>query len=143
VKKIVLDDHLLRDVLADEMSPALVRILVSHDPCTTNMYLLRLCKSVVSARGGQLTGAWAPEQRVALGRKLVEVPSSMQVVPMKMLTMRMAEISDRHRVSTLGAEAIAASEHLGAGLAVWNGDDGLGIRAAAKASRVAYRTVKR
>ncbi len=143
MKKVVLDDHLLRDVLADELSPSLTRLLSTHDPCTTNLYLLRLCKSVVSARGGQLTGSWTPEQRLALGRKLVTVSSSIEIVPMEVLTMRMAEIAGAHRVSSLGAEALAAAEYQQGLLAVWVGDDGPGIRTAAKAIRVAYRTIKR
>lgn len=143
MKKVVLDDHLLRDLLADELSASLTRLLSTHDPCTTNMYLLRLCKSVVSARGGQLTGSWSPEQRLALGRKLVTVTSSIEIVPMQLLTMRMAEIADAHRVSSLGAEAIAAAEYQQGPLAVWVVDDRLGIRTAAKANRVGYRTIKR
>ena len=143
MKKVVLDDHLLRDALADELSASLTRLLSTHDPCTTNLYLLRLCKSVVSARGGQLTGSWRPEQRLALGRKLVTVTSSIEILPMQVLTMRMAEIASAHRVSSLGAEAIAAAEYQQGLLAVWVGDDGLGIRTAAKANRVAYRTIKR
>lgn len=143
MRKVVLDDHLLRDVLAGEPSTSLTRLLSTHDPSTTNLYLLRLCKSVVSARGGQLTGSWTPEQRLALGRTLVMVTSSIEIVPMQFLTMRMAEIADANRVSTLGAEAIAAAEHLQGALAVWVGDDGLGIRAAAKANRIAYRIIKR
>lgn len=143
MKKVVLDDHLLRDVLADELSPSLTRLLSTHDPSTTNLYLLRLCKSVVSARGGQLTGSWTPEQRLALGRKLVTVSSSIEIVPMQVLTMRMAEIANAHRVSSLGAEAVAAAEHQQGLLAVWVGDDGHGIRTAAKANRVAYRTINR
>jgi hypothetical protein len=143
VKKVVLDDHLLRDVLADELSTSLKRLLTTHDPCTTNLYLLRLCRSVVSARGGQLTGSWTPEQRLALGRKLVTVSSAIQIVPLQLLAMRMAEIADANRVSSLGAEAIAAAEYVQGPLAVWVGDDGLGIRTAAKVNRVAYRTLKR
>jgi hypothetical protein len=143
VNKVVLDDHLLRDLLADERSIALRRLLQTHDPCTTNLYLLRLCKSVVSARGGQLTGSWTPLQRLALGKKLVNVPSSIEIVPLQILAIRMAEIADTSRVSTLGAEAIAAAEYLRGPLAVWAGDDGLGIRTGAKVNRVAYRTIKR
>ncbi len=116
--KAVLDDHLLRDVLADECSPALARVKTTHELSTTNLYLLRLCKSVVSARGRQLTGSWTQEQRVALGRKLIVLPASIEVVAMQTLAMRMAEIADVHRVSTLGAEAIAASEYLDAALIV-------------------------
>jgi hypothetical protein len=73
--------NLLRDVLADELSASLKRLLTTHNPCTTNLYLLRLCKSVVSARGGELTGSWTPEQRLALGRKLVTVSSAFEIVP--------------------------------------------------------------
>lgn len=141
--KAVLDDHLLRDVLADECSPALTRVKTTHELSTTNLYLLRLCKSVVSARGRQLTGSWTQEQRVALGRKLIVLPASIEVVAMQTLAMRMAEIADAYRVSTLGAEAIAASEYLDAALIVWSGDDGSGIRAGAKALRLTYRTVDR
>jgi hypothetical protein len=143
VKKVVLDDHLLRDVLADELSTSLTRLLTTHDPCTTNLYLLRLCKSIVSARGGQLTGSWTPEQRLALGRKLVTVSSAIEIVPLQLLAMRMAEIADANRVSSLGAEAIAAAEFVQGPLAVWVGDDGLGIRTAAKANRIGYRIIKR
>ncbi|HEX3427141.1 MAG TPA: hypothetical protein VHT30_13480 [Acidimicrobiales bacterium] len=48
----VLDDHLLRDLLADEASRDLLRVLDAYEPATTNLYHLRLCKSVVAARGG-------------------------------------------------------------------------------------------
>ena len=45
----ILDDHLLRDLLTDEISPAFEGILTDHEPATTNLYFLRLCKSVSSA----------------------------------------------------------------------------------------------
>ena len=142
MKRAVLDDHLLRDLLADEPSAGLTRLLVNHQPCTTNLYLLRLCKSTVSAQGGQLTGSWSLDRRLALGRKLLEIDSEVEIMPMQTIAMRMAEIGNTQRVSTLGAEAIAASEYLKAVLVVWVGDDGLGIRTAAKAHGVAYRTIK-
>ena len=139
----LLDDHLLRDLLADRPSRDLARILGRHEPATTNLYLYRLSKSVVSARGGALTGTWPVRQRRELGRSLVALPTSVQVVPMRSLTFRMAEIADVHRVSTLGAEAAAAAEHLGAALFVWEGDDGPGIREAVTAVGSGYRTVAR
>ncbi|HLI45480.1 MAG TPA: hypothetical protein VKU92_13550 [Acidimicrobiales bacterium] len=40
-------------------------------------------------------------------------------------------ISQEHPVSTLGAEAVAAAERLGATLWVWEGDDGPGMHSAA------------
>jgi hypothetical protein len=143
VTKAVLDDHLLRDLLADDRSDGLARVMADYEPATTNLFLYRLCKSVVSARGGALTGAWPPEERRALGARLLTLPESVHVVPMAGLAYRMAEISDAHRVSTLGAEAVAAAEHLDAPLCVWEGDDGPGIRACCAALGVAYDAVAR
>src|SRR5579884_2979438 len=77
--KAVLDDHLLRDVLGNEIAPGLRRILRTHEPATTNLYLLRLCRSVVAAPGGQLTGQWPPERRAALAQSLLELPEDIEV----------------------------------------------------------------
>ena len=139
----LLDDHLLRDLLADDLSTELAEILGEHEPATTSLYLYRLSRSVVSARGGALTGSWSVEHRRELGRTLIALPESVPVVPMRVLAYRMAEIADAQRVSTLGAEAAAAAEHLGAALCVWEGDDGPGIRSAVDAVGVPYRTVAR
>ena len=141
--KALLDDHLLRDLLADDIGVELNRILSDHEPATTNLYAFRLSKSVVSARGGTLTGSWSSERRRALGRTLIALPASVEVVPMRFLTYRMAEICNVQRVSTLGAEAVAAAEHVNATLCVWDGDDGPAIRSAAAASSVRYVTIAR
>lgn len=141
--KALLDDHLLRDLIAGDVGDGLGSVLRGHDPATTNLYLYRLCKSVVSARGGTLTGSWPAERRRELGRALMVLPATVEVVALRLLTYRMAEISDAHRVSTLGAEAVAAAEHLGATLYVWEGDDGPAIRSAAAAVGVGYLAVPR
>ena len=129
--------------MADELSVDLIRLLRHHEPATTNLYLHRLCKSVASARGGTLTGSWSVEQRRELGRRLLVLPDDIEVVPMRLLAYRMAEIADGRRVSTLGAEAVAAAEHLDAPLCVWEGDDGPGIRSALGALGKQYRTLAR
>lgn len=139
----VLDDHLLRDLLAEDPSDDLVEVLDQHEPATTNLYLYRLSKSVVSARGGALTGSWPTDQRRELGRRLLELPDAVRVVPMRELAYRMAEIAETQRISTLGAEAAAAAEFLQATLCVWEGDDGPGIRNAVNASGARYQTVAR
>ena len=108
----MLDDHLLRELLAQDLSADLAAVLDEHEPATTNLYLYRLCRSVVSAPGGALTGSWPAEQRRELGRSLLVLPEAVQVVPMRQLAYRMAEIAGIQRVSTLGAEAAAAAEHL-------------------------------
>lgn len=139
----VLDDHLLRDFLADDMSAGLGRVLERHEPATTNMYLYRLSRSVVSAPGGALTGAWKADQRRELGRRLLMLPDSIKIVPLRLLAYRMAEIASTYRVSTLGAEAVAAAEHLRGRLCVWEGDDGPGVRAAMTALDAPCETVAR
>jgi hypothetical protein len=97
----------------------------------------------VSAPGGALTGSWPVELRRELGRRLLTPPDSIEVVPMRTLAYQMAEISGSQRVSTLGAEAVAAAVHLGAPLCVWEGDDGPGIRSAVAAMHATYRTIAR
>jgi hypothetical protein len=143
VSRAILDDHLLRDFLADAVPAELAGVLDQHEPATTNLYLYRLSKSVVSARGGALTGGWTAEQRRALGARLLALPDTVQIVPLRTLAYRMAEIAADHRVSTLGAECVAASEHLDAPVCVWSGDDGPGIRAAMTDLGRDYRTITR
>ncbi len=140
---VVLDDHLLRDVLGGEQAGQLDRIVESNELATTNLYYVRLCKSVVGARGGALTGGWSRDRRRELGRRLLELPDSILIPPVRLTGFRVAELAEGGRISTLGAEAVAVAEHLDATLCVWEGDDGPGIRSAASAAGVAYRTVVR
>jgi hypothetical protein len=141
VSQVVLDDHLLRDVLAGEQGRRLARLVATNDLATTNLYYVRLCKSVVGARGGKLTSGWSEERRRELGRRLLGLPESITILPMRLIGYRVAELAHDHKVSTLGAEAVAIAENLGASLCVWDGDDGPGIREAARATGVTYRTI--
>lgn len=139
----VLDDHLLRDLLAGEVSEGLSQLLSDHEPATTNLYLVRLCRSVVSAAGGALTGSWPASARRALGRQLVTLPDHIEVVPVRTLAFRMAELAGAFRLSTLGAEAVAAAEHLEGPLCVWAGDDGPNTRSAVNEVGGEYRAIAR
>lgn len=143
MSRAILDDHLLRDLLADDLPAELAGVLDRYDPATTNLYLYRLSKSVVSARGGALTGGWTPEKRLALGANLLALPDSIEIVPLRTISYRMAEIAGSHRVSTLGAECVAAAERLDAPLCVWSGDDRPRIREAMTYLGLDYRTIAR
>ena len=143
MSRVVLDDHLLRDVLADDQGDHIGQLVESNELATTNLYYVRLCKSVVGAQGGALTGGWSAQRRRALGRRLLELPDSILIPPMRVIGYRVAELAEGGRISTLGAEAVAAAEHLDASLCVWDGDDGPGIRSAARAAGVTYRTIQR
>ncbi len=139
----VLDDHLLRDLLSNQVPASLRRLLRTREPATTNLFYVRLCRSIASARGGRLTRTWTDERRAALGRALTTLPDSVQIVPMRDLAFRVGLLAEPHRLSTLGAEALAATETLGGALCVWAGDDGPRIRAAARQLGVDYRTIDR
>jgi len=143
VSRAILDDHLLRDLLADNVPAGLVDLLGAYEPATTNLYLYRLSKSVAAARGGVLTGGWSAEHRRSLGAKLLTVPDDIEIVPLRTIAFRMAEVSAAHRLSTLGSECVAAAEHLDAPLCVWSGDDGPGVRAAMIELGLDYRTITR
>lgn len=140
---VVLDDHLLRDLLADRQPPGLTRILRTRDPATTNLFYFRLCRSVAAGRGRALTGSWPSEHRRALGRALVTLPDEIRVISMRALTYDMATIATDHGLSGLGAEAIASCRVLDAPLYVDESDDGPKIRAAAKSHGITYRTISR
>ncbi|HET9690273.1 MAG TPA: hypothetical protein VFP61_03920, partial [Acidimicrobiales bacterium] len=124
----LLDDHLLRDLSPTTSEKSSAASFRAHEPATTDLSLYRLPKSVVSTRGEAPTGSWPPAQRRALGRTLLALPAGVEVVPLRTLAYRMAEISTTHRLSTLGAEAVAAAEHLDATIVAWGGDDGPAIR---------------
>jgi hypothetical protein len=141
VSQVVIDDHLLRDVLAGEKGRLLTWLVDTNELATTNLYYVRLCKSVIAARGGKLTGGWVADRRRELGRRLLDLPASILILPIRLIGYRMAELAEGQRVSTLGAEAVAAAEHLGASLCVWEGDDGPGIRDAASTTGVRYQTI--
>ncbi len=140
---VLLNDHLLRDYLSGNVSDELAGILDGQSVATTNFYYLRLCKSVVAAAGGSLTGSWRPEQRRRLGELLVRLPESVRVVPMTDLSFRMAEIGGPLRLSNLGAEALAACESLGATLCITANDDGPAMAAGAAGMGVERRVLDR
>jgi hypothetical protein len=115
--------------------------LRTRSPATTNLYYLRLCRSVVAAPGGSLTGTWPTEQRRALGRALISLPDEIRIVSFRALAFDAAVLADRHGLSALGAEAVASATLLDAPLCVSAADDGPRIRAAAAAEGVRYRTL--
>lgn len=137
---IVVDDHLLRDILTNQSSADLIAEIGEAHIYTTNLWYLRLCRSVVASRGGQLTGALSATQRRALGRNLVELPSTIQIVPLIDLAWQMAQRHTEFALSTLSCEALVAAEHLDATLCVWSGDDGPNLRAASHTLGISYST---
>jgi hypothetical protein len=140
---VVIDDHLLGDVVGGMVPTTLARLLRQNVVATTNLYYYRLCRAALVASGGTLTGSWSAERREQAARVLVTLSPEIEVLPIRALAFRMAELARDHRLSALGAEAVAAAQSRGGSLAVWDGDDGRNIRACCEAVGVAYRTIAR
>ena len=140
---VVIDDHLLGDVVGGMVPTALARLARQNVIATTNLYYYRLCRAALVARGGALTRSWSPERREQAARALVALSPQIEVLPIRALAFRMAELARDHQLSALGAEAVAAAEARGGSLFVWEDDDGRNIRACCGAVGVAYRTIAR
>ena len=111
---------------------------------TTNLWYARLCKSAARATGGALLGGWSDHDRRALVGGLVQLPPELTVVPLRQLAWSMGELTSEHDgLSTLGAEAVAAAQHLSARLVVSARDDGPGIRRCCDALGVPYTALAR
>jgi hypothetical protein len=140
---VLIDDHLLRDWLAgpDRQLRAAVR---RQSLATTNLWYARLCKSAARSTGGALLGRWDSVDRAALVSALVALPEEFELVPMRELAWRMGMLASEHDgLSTLGSEAVAAAESLGAGLLVSSRDDSPGIRRCCRDLGLRYRTLAR
>ena len=140
---VLLDDHLLRDWLAGP-DAALKRAVARSGVATTNLWYARLCKSTAGHGGGALLGAWSGKEREVVIAGLIALPESISVVPMTDLAWRMGQLVHDHvGLSTLGSEAVAAAELLGARVLVSSRDDGPGIRNACGALKIRHRVLAR
>lgn len=140
---VLLDDHLLRDWLAGP-DTALKRAVGRSEVATTNLWYVRLCKSAAGHGGGALLGSWSGKERDAAIAGLIALPESISVVAMTDLAWRMGQLVHEHvGLSSLGSEAVAAAERLGARLLVSSRDDGPGIRNACGALNIRHRALQR
>ena len=123
---------------------ALARAVGSDDLATTNLWYARLCKSAARSTGGALLGALATVERRALIAALVRLPDDVTVMPMRELAWRMGVLVAEHTgLSTLGSEAVAAAEALGARVLASSRDDSPGIRQCCARSGIEYASVAR
>lgn len=147
--RVVIDDHLLRDVLAGRRGLDLDG-LAPKGVATTGLWLYRLCRSYADpVVAGKLS---APvqnmdEQRQARFRaQLLILPDDVKVLGLRELAWPMAELQVRHRaegrnLSAAMTEALAAAHQLGAALAVSQVDVGPNLEAAAQADGLTFHIV--
>lgn len=140
---VLLDDHLLRDWMVGP-DPALRRAVRREPLATTNLWYARLCKSAARAAGGALLGNLPAAERQALVAALITLPDDITVVPLRDLAWHMGVLVSEHAgLSTLGAEAVAAAEALGARVLASSRDDSPGIRRCCEERAIRYSTLAR
>jgi hypothetical protein len=143
---IVVDDHLLRDVLVGERPPDLGG-LAADGVATTGLWLFRLCSSfadpTVAGKLSAPVAALPDELQAAFRSQVTALPAEIEVLPMRELAWLMAELQTRHRtqgrtLSGAMVEALAAAHRLNGAIAVSVHHVGPNLRAAAEADDVAF-----
>ncbi|MGH9110503.1 MAG: hypothetical protein ACRDY3_13775 [Acidimicrobiales bacterium] len=142
---VVIDDHLLRDVLTGNRPPDLEGVATSL--VTTGLWLFRLSSAWASPDVvGKLT---APVAVLSAGQqdlfraRLIALPDEIEVLPLRLLAWPMATLQHRHRsegrpLSAAMAEALAAAQTLGGEIAVSSQDVGPNLKAAAEHDGVPF-----
>ena len=142
---VVIDDHLLRDVLTGNRPPDLGGIATSL--ATTGLWLFRLASAWASPDVvGKLTApvaALSAAQQEMFRARLVALPDEIDLLPLRQLAWPMALLQYRHRsqgrpLSAAMAEALAAAQTLGGTIAVSSQDVGPNLKAAAEHDRVPF-----
>ncbi len=143
---VVVDDHLLRDILAGER-PLDLGGIAPDGVATTGLWLFRLCSSLAnpSVRGrlsAPVAGLSAAEQE-RFRAQLTMLPDDIVVLPMREVSWSMAELQHRHRaegrnMSAAMVEALAAAHRLNAGIAVSTHDVGPNLRSAAQTDGITF-----
>lgn len=149
MSSVVVDDHLLRDVLVGHRDPALDG-LAPAGIATTGLWLFRLSSSFadpsVTGKLSAPVAALPHELQAAFRAQLVTLPTEIEVLGLRELAWPMAELQTQHRaagrpLSAAMAEALAAAHQLGAAIAVSRHDVGPHLRAAAEADEVAFHVL--
>ena len=145
---VVVDDHLMRDVLSGARSADLGGIASSL--ATTGLWLLRLSSSLaVPSVSGKLSApiaALSAAQQIRFREQLVALPFDIEVLHLRQLAWSMGQLQHRHRVegrqlSAAMIEALAAAQFLGAAIAVSRHDVGPNLRAAAEHDGIAFHVL--
>ena len=147
---VVVDDHLLRDVLTGARPPDLGGI-AEQGIATTGLWLFRLCSSLADPTVvGKLSSPVAVSPTEAQERfraQLTALPDEIEVLPLSELSWSMAELQRRHRaegrsLSVAMVEALAAAHRLHAAIAVSVRDVGPNLRASASADGIAFHALE-
>jgi hypothetical protein len=148
VATIVVDDHLLRDVLAGQRASDLGGL--ASRLATTGLWLFRLSRSFANPGvAGKLSApvmGLPAELQARFRAQLVALPPEIEVLHLRDLAWPMAELQQRHRalgyhLSAAMVEALAAAHELEAGIAVSHDDVGPSLKAAAHEDGIAFHSL--
>jgi len=149
VASVVVDDHLLRDILTGERSSDLGGL--AHEGfATTGLWHFRLCSSFadpeVAGKLSEPVAGLPADVQDRFRAQLTRLPDEIEVLPMRELTWMMAELQHRHRsqgrgMSAAMVEALAAAHRLNAGIAVSTHDIGPNFRDSAMADGIAFHAL--
>ena len=141
---LVVDDHLLLDVLAGTLTDSFRQLLGEHEFATTPSWYYRLSRALASQRTqGSLTRRFA---ELAAGKQrqletaLTLLPSTVAMVDARIAVPVMVAVAEMSRANLLTAEALAAALILEAEIAV--STESAVLLEAAKAARVAVHLVR-
>ena len=142
---LLVDDHLLRGVLAQRPVDLARDARDRGELATTELYYHRLCASYARPEiAGRLSAPLAqfdPRARARFRERIAALPDDIISIPIRSLAWRMAEIRERFHVSTLVAEVLASAENLSATIAVDQADLGPRMQFAALELHVELVTV--
>jgi len=148
VATVLIDDHVLRDVLTGERNRDLG--IGATRLATTGLWLFRLSSAwaqpEVAGRLSAPVAALPPALQARFRQQLVALPDEIDVIHLRRLAWPMAELQHRHRaegrqLSAAMVEALAAAHALGAAIAVSLADVGPNLAAAAEHDGVAFHIV--
>jgi hypothetical protein len=148
VATVVVDDHLLRDVLTGERPHDLGGLATVL--ATTGLWLFRLSSSFAEPSViGKLSAPVADlpaDQRDRFLSRLIALPEEIAVPNLRHLAWPMARLQQHHRaagrpLSAAMVEALAAAHTLRAGIAVSRHDVGPNLKASAEHDGVAFHVL--
>jgi hypothetical protein len=144
--RLVLDDHLLRGVLAGRR-PQEFEGLECDGFATTNLWRFRLYLSLadpdVRAKLSEPVARLPPSLQASFRSRITALPQDIEVLPFDELAWPMAELTVRHRtygrrLSATMAEALAAAWRFRGGIAVSGSAVDPTLEAAARADGIKF-----
>jgi hypothetical protein len=123
---VVVDDHLLREVLLEREPTWLRRARRGGQMVTTGTWYYRLCSALQEpAILGRLSGPVASlpaDLAASVIQRVAELPDEVAFLSLRELAWSAAELGRRHRLNLLAAEALAAAVEESAAIATTGGN---------------------